>query len=558
MFDQSYKVPSKKVTPTNTPSQAELITESPTYITEIDRNTINADVTNNAVQDETNRLNKYRDGEKNYFLRPAISKTKPTSFWGRTAEEKAANEMRFNSIFDYLVANNAFDFVDSGKLAIGTKIRFALEPSVNNQTVFMVAETLEGMQVVGSLNESGKTLTNTPGLKQLLTKIRKGEPSPEVEVTELLVGKLSYGQENKPIKDIPNTEGLKLGVVKNGNLNTNGAISASKIELSKPLLSHEGAVFMLTPTIRGTYRPIALSTARLNVETMRELSHTPMYMKRIRASLEKLAKVTNDEEKNNAINELGQDLYVGDVVIDRVTLRGGYPGLRIADRRDRAKEAYVQISTIANESYGEFGAGENADEFTAARNNIDIDSVVDQLTTNLANINLPIQVAIKDINRGEYNTYLRNSDILSSDVIDAKITDNWFITSAVSPDGTVQSVVPETKEFEAAEAPLIQEIELPSSTISKQSISEGFKLLRKNIRGVPKEDPSIRAAQASLPQPILQNETKNESGLQKTNKSIIFADIPIELQEFIGLTEEQFNNLSTEEKDHIIKCSTVL
>jgi hypothetical protein len=472
MFDQTYKTPSKKATPTNATSQTELIIESPMYITEEDRNTINNDVIDNAIQDETNRLNKYRDGEKNYFLRPAISKTKPTSFWGKTTEEKAANEARFNSIFDYLVANNAFDFVDSGKLTIGTKIRFAIEPSVNNQTVFMVAETPEGMQIVGSLNESGKALTNTPGLKQLLTKIRGGKASPEVEVTELLVGKLKYGEENKPIKDIPNTDGLKLGVVKNGNLNTNGAISASKIELSKPLLSHEGAVFMLTPTIRGTYRPIALSTARFNSEILRELGQAPMYMRRIRASLEKLIKATNDEEKNNAINELGQDLYVGDVVVDRVTLRGGYPGLRIADRTDKSKEAYIQTSTISNNSYGEFGAGENANEFTATENNIDIDSAIDQLAAGLANMNLPIQVAIKDINKGGYNTYLRNSNVLSSNVIDAKITDNWFITSAVNPDGTSQSVVPETKEFEAAEAPLIQEINISESSILRQNKKE--------------------------------------------------------------------------------------
>ncbi len=205
----------------------------------------------------------------NYFYRPAISNVRPERF-----DPKLGGKERYDRLFVYLVSEGAFRYVDDGNLKVGDEIRFVINPAVDPDAIFMAVgdRSSKNWQIVGSLQESGFAINNSVGLKDLINKVKSEfaktsgteayMATPVVKVTELMAGSIKYDRISRPLNEIENTEDPIFGIVKNGILNTNGRLSNSDIELANALTSREGSVYLLTKTIYGKYRPIALRTAR--------------------------------------------------------------------------------------------------------------------------------------------------------------------------------------------------------------------------------------------------------------------------------------------------------
>ncbi len=551
----------------------------------------------NQIQEETqksnnNKLDKYRSGDANYFYRPAISDSKPNF-------TSAEGEARFNKIYDYLNDNGAFN-LDSEDIAVGDEIGFMIDPAVNTETIFMIKSN---GQVIGSLNESGKALKNSKNLNRLIKTVKnefsasenktsRFVASPSVHITALMDGKIFYSEEEfNPLQAIANTENPIFGIVKNGILNTNDKLNSNDIELAAPLLEREGHVYLLYKTINGNYRPIALRTVRFDKDTINNLKGKPIYDRRIKPNITRLASSINEDEMRAALMELGRDLYIAPLQFDMVVSRGN-SAIRIELRGNKESVKYIPLTTTAT-------IGLSDDLVEEIQENRPVEDISNDLEVALNSYNLPIQINVKEINKGGYNTYLRNSDVLYSNTRNAKPTFNWFITEYLDDNGDSQNIAENDNQQIATEAIADNSISEgavvgfinddniidETGTVVNQKgeditdvikteqtiVSEAPKLTpeeaRNKLNTLKKRfsKPTRKAADIENPvktQTSLYNTTISVNDIEISNKKDIFAvlvfndlsDQNKEALKSLGWTEDKFNSVSQEERNHALEC----
>ena len=382
--------------------------------------------------------------------------------------EKGVN---FDELYNYLRDSGAFTYVNEGNLKTGDELGFMIDPEFNDKTIFIVDR--RNNQIVGSLDESDYSVDRYEGLAGLEEKIKaefaqRGDKSkkfiatPTTRVSQIMVGRIPYGTEERSLANIPNVSGEGrapiFGIIKNGVLTTNGKIDDSLIIKPVDMSQKEGRMYLLIPNAAGKYSPAAVRVKHFNKTEFNpedvEVQNTQVY-KNIQESIDALANSLSGDDLNNAVKSLATNLYTGDLHIDWFTSDAGNgirftkvqrdaQGNEIYEEKDGKRVRKETVKTVflterwdQNTLFSITGSNEIQTEPTSKS----IEDVSKEISEILLDFNLPIQVNLGMLNRGGYNNVLINSNVLTSNISDARVISSWFTTDYFDVEGNLHQAV---------------------------------------------------------------------------------------------------------------------
>lgn len=382
--------------------------------------------------------------------------------------EKGVN---FDELYNYLRDNGAFTYVNEGNLKAGDELGFMIDPEFNDHTIFIVDR--RNNQIVGSLDESDYSVDRYEGLAGLEEKIRaefaqrsdkskKFIATPTTRVSQVMVGRIPYSTEERSLANIPNVSGEGrapiFGIIKNGTLATNGRLDDSLIIKPVDMAQKEGRMYLLIPNAAGKYSPAAVRVKHFNKTEFNPedvgVQSTQVY-KNIQESIDALANSLSEEDLNNAVKSLAINLYTGDLHIDWFTSDSGNgirftkvqrdaQGNEIYEEKDGKRIRKETVKTVfLTEKWDQntlFSITGNEEVQTEPASK-SIEDVSKEISEILLDFNLPIQVNLGMLNRGGYNNVLINSNVLTSNISDARVISSWFTTDYFDVEGNLHQAV---------------------------------------------------------------------------------------------------------------------
>ncbi len=374
--------------------------------------------------------------------------------------------LNFDELYNYLRDNRAFSYVNEGNLKAGDELGFMIDPEFNDHTIFTVDK--RNNQIVGSLDESQYVVDRYEGLSGLIERVKeefnqtgkdkKFIATPTTRVSQIMVGRIPYGTEERNMGEIPNVSASSIfGIVKNGILSTNGRISDDLITKPMDMSQKEGRMYILIPNAAGKYSPAAVRVKHFNESEYNPedvtINSTPLY-KNIKKSIDALANAFTEEDVNNAVKDLARSLYIGDVHIDYIQGKNGN-GIRFTKvqrdankneiydevdgqrvRREDARTVFLTERWDPNVLYELGGEGVKTQPDTR-----DSQEVAGEIQNILMAFNLPLQVNLGMLNKGGYNNMLLSSGVMTSNIIDASVKSNWFTTDYFDIQGNLQQAL---------------------------------------------------------------------------------------------------------------------
>ena len=437
---------------------------------------------NNVVEENTTNNDKLADnnvpakeGNRKYY-RPSIPElhieaSKQGDFrpFNQVVAERERG-LNFDAIYNYLKDSGAFDYLNEGKLSVGNEVGFMIDPDFNDHTIFIVDK--RNNQIVGSLDESEYSVSRYEGLAGLEDKIRqefkasnsstKFIATPTLRVSQLMVGRIPYSTEERSLNDIPNVRSdespAMFGIIKNGTLATNGKINDSDILKPIDMSRKEGRMYLLIKNGKGMYSPAAVRVKHFNTKEFNlkdvTVAETPM-AKNIINSINQLASVQSNDDLTEAVKALGRDLYIGNVHIDWVPSEAG-DAIRFTkvERDALGREVYTDELTPQGKKKRKeqtglvfltakddvlFSFEDNGPATVNTAESKSVEQVANEIRDILEGFNLPIQVNLGMLNEGGYNNMLINSNILTSNISNAKVVSTWFTTDYFDSKGEVHT-----------------------------------------------------------------------------------------------------------------------
>lgn len=286
--------------------------------------------------------------------------------------------------------------------------------------------------------------------------------TPTTRVSQVMVGKIPYSTEERSLANIPNVSGEGrapiFGIIKNGTLATNGRLDDSLIIKPVDMAQKEGRMYLLIPNAAGKYSPTAVRVKHFNKTEFNpenvEVQSTQVY-KNIQESIDALANSLSEDDLNNAVKSLATNLYTGDLHIDWFTSDSGN-GIRFTKvqrdaqgneiyeekdgkriRKETVKTVFLTEKWDQNTLFSITGDNEVLSE-PASKSIEDVSKEVSEI---LLDFNLPIQVNLGMLNRGGYNNVLINSNVLTSNISDARVISSWFTTDYFDVEGNLHQAI---------------------------------------------------------------------------------------------------------------------
>lgn len=415
-------------------------------------------------------LDKDAKGKRQYY-RPTIPElhinaSKDGDFRPFNVVVAEKENLNFDELYNYLRDNRAFSYVNEGNLKAGDELGFMIDPEFNDHTIFIIDK--RNNQIVGSLDESQYVVDRYEGLSGLIERVKeefnqtgkdkKFIATPTTRVSQIMVGRIPYGTEERNMGEIPNVSASSIfGIVKNGILSTNGRISDDLITKPMDMSQKEGRMYILIPNAAGKYSPAAVRVKHFNESEYNPedvtINSTPLY-KNIKKSIDALANAFTEEDVNNAVKDLARSLYIGDVHIDYIQGKNGN-GIRFTKvqrdankneiydevdgqrvRREDARTVFLTERWDPNVLYELGGEGVKTQPDTR-----DSQEVASEIQNILMAFNLPLQVNLGMLNKGGYNNMLLSSGVMTSNIIDASVKSNWFTTDYFDIQGNLQQAL---------------------------------------------------------------------------------------------------------------------
>lgn len=415
-------------------------------------------------------LDKDAKGKRQYY-RPTIPElhinaSKDGDFRPFNVVVAEKENLNFDELYNYLRDNRAFSYVNEGNLRAGDELGFMIDPEFNDHTIFIVDK--RNNQIVGSLDESQYVVDRYEGLAGLIERVKeefnqtgkdkKFIATPTTRVSQIMVGRIPYGTEERNMGEIPNVSSNSIfGIVKNGVLSTNGRISDDLITKPMDMSQKEGRMYILIPNAAGKYSPAAVRVKHFNESEYNPedvtINSTPLY-KNIKKSIDALANAFTEEDVNNAVKDLARSLYISDVHIDYIQGKNGN-GIRFTKvqrdankneiydevdgqrvRREDARTVFLTERWDPNVLYELGGEGVKTQPDTR-----DSQEVASEIQNILMAFNLPLQVNLGMLNKGGYNNMLLSSGVMTSNIIDASVKSNWFTTDYFDIQGNLQQAL---------------------------------------------------------------------------------------------------------------------
>lgn len=379
--------------------------------------------------------------------------------------------VNFDELYNYLKDNGAFTYVNEGNLKIGDELGFMIDPEFNDHTIFIVDR--RNNQVVGSLDESDYSVDRYEGLADLEEKIKaeftqrsdkskKFIATPTTRVSQIMVGRIPYSTEERSLANIPDVVGEDrapiFGIIKNGILSTNGRLDDSLVIKPVDMAQKEGRMYLLIPNAAGKYSPAAVRVKHFNRTEFNpediEVQGTQVY-KNIKESVDALANSLSEDDLNNAVKSLVTNLYTGDLHIDWFVSDAGngirftkvqrdVQGNEIYEEKDGNRIRKETVKTIfLTEKWDQntLFSVIKSDEIQTGPSPRSLEDISREISEILLDFNLPIQVNLGMLNRGGYNNMLINSNVLTSNISEARVISSWFTTDYFDVEGNLHQAV---------------------------------------------------------------------------------------------------------------------
>lgn len=293
--------------------------------------------------------------------------------------------------------------------------------------------------------------------------------SETTNVSQIMTGKIPYSNQERSLDEIPNVSGEGkapvFGIIKNGVLSTNGKIDDSLIVKPVDMANKEGRMYLLIPNAAGKYSPAAVRVKHFNDEEFSldntVVASTPIG-KDIAAAIMKLANATSQDDVSLAMRDLAQDLYMQDVMITWFTSKAG-DGIVVSKKVRKPDGTYEKVTIDGKEQIREdkydvyFSTSKKSVEVGGVHWNDsaleqmgetsmlgvpkDPNDIYKEILGHLTKFNLPLQVSVGKINQGAYNNRLIGSDVLTSNISDARVVGSWFTTDYFDAEGNLHKAV---------------------------------------------------------------------------------------------------------------------
>ena len=286
--------------------------------------------------------------------------------------------------------------------------------------------------------------------------------TPTTRVSQVMVGRIPYSTEERSLANIPNVSGEGrapiFGIIKNGTLATNGRLDDSLIIKPVDMAQKEGRMYLLIPNAAGKYSPAAVRVKHFNRTEFNpedvEVQGTQVY-KNIQESIDALANSLSEDDLNSVVKSLATNLYTGDLHIDWFTSDSGNgirftkvqrdaQGNEIYEEKDGKRIRKETVKTVfLTEKWDQntlFSITGNEEVQTEPASK-SIEDVSKEISEILLDFNLPIQVNLGMLNRGGYNNVLINSNVLTSNISDARVISSWFTTDYFDVEGNLHQAV---------------------------------------------------------------------------------------------------------------------
>ena len=420
----------------------------------------------------------------NQFYRPAIPElhieaSKEGDFrpFDIVVGEKEKNA-DFSGIYGYLRDQGAFRYVNEGNLKPGDELGFMMDPDFNETTIFIIDK--RNNQVVGSLDESEYSVSRYEGLNNLIDRIKqeyanrenktgKFIATPTTRVSKVMVGRIPYGNTERSLSEIPNVSSPErkpiFGIIKNGVLTTNGKIDDSLIIKPVDMSQKEGRLYLLIPNGAGKYSPAAVRVKHFNKEEFNLDDITvasTIIGEDIKNAITRLSTSTSQDDVSSAMQDLAQNLYMQDVMVNWFDSRAG-SGITISKKvrkpdgtyekviiegKEQIKEDKYNVYFSTSSKSAEIGgisfdvtALEKLGDTSALGVPKDPSLIYNEILNILTKFNLPLQVSTGRINGGAYNNRLINSNILTSNIAEATVRSTWFTTDYFDNEGNLHKAI---------------------------------------------------------------------------------------------------------------------
>lgn len=293
--------------------------------------------------------------------------------------------------------------------------------------------------------------------------------TPTTRVSQVMVGKIPYGTEERSLANIPNVSGEGrapiFGIIKNGTLATNGKLDDSLVIKPVDMSQKEGRMYLLIPNAAGKYSPAAVRVKHFNNEEFNlndsSVSSTPVG-EDIKNAITKLSTATSQDDVSAAMQDLAQDLYMQDIMVTWFSSRAG-DGIVISKKvrkpdgtyekviingKEQIKEDKYDVYFSTSSKSVEIGginfdatALEDLGDTSALGTPKNPEDIYNEILGHLIKFNLPLQVSTRRINEGAYNDRLINSNILTSNITEASVRSNWFTTDYFDNEGNLHQAI---------------------------------------------------------------------------------------------------------------------
>ena len=294
--------------------------------------------------------------------------------------------------------------------------------------------------------------------------------TPQVRVSKMMVGRIPYAAENRSLADIPgvldsNAKPI-FGIIKNGVLTTNERIDDRLIIKPVDMSQKEGRLYLLIPNAAGTYSPAAVRVKHFNTQEFNlddaTVANTPIG-RGINEALDRLADATSQDDVSVAMKELASDIYMQDIMVTWFDTKAG-SGVVISRKVRKPDGTYEMVTINGQEQIKEdkytiyYQGSKKSIEINGLEYTYDVakDAGIDMslfgqprdtseikrdILNTILRFNLPIQVSASKINDSGYNNRVIKSNVLTSNLREAKVIGSWFTTDYFDKQGNLQRSV---------------------------------------------------------------------------------------------------------------------
>lgn len=319
--------------------------------------------------------------------------------------------------------------------------------------------------------------SSNPAASNTTASTSKFFATPQVRVSKMMVGRIPYGTEDRSLADIPgvldgNAKPI-FGIIKNGVLTTNEKIDDRLIIKPVDMSQKEGRLYLLIPNAAGTYSPATVRVKHFNNQEFNlddaTVANTPIG-RDINEALDRLADATSQDDVSIAMKELAQGIYMQDVMVTWFDAKAG-SGIVISRKVRNSDGTYEMVDINGQKQIREdkytiyyqnskdkiimggmevfrdsleegIKNGLNSPEQLAAFGQPrDAADIRRDILNTILGFNLPIQVSASRINDSGYNNRVIKSNVLTSNLREAKVIGSWFTTDYFDKQGNLQRAI---------------------------------------------------------------------------------------------------------------------